>query len=217
MVAKLAKFKVEKNKEALILANGAFPKNANLINKLKTSEYLICCDGAVNNLEKIGIKPQIIIGDLDSINSDIKERYKDIIYHISEQDNNDLTKAVNWTVNQGFKRITILGATGKREDHTIGNIFLLLRYIHKVQVQMISDYGILTPITGDTVFESFKGQQVSMFAPDNSTKILTHNLRYPLDNRSLPELWNGTLNEVLADSFEIKLPKGGKLIVYQAF
>ncbi len=201
-------------KEAVILANGEFPKKQFLLDKLKSAEYIICCDGAVNNLATSGIKPYAVIGDLDSININIKDRYKDVLHHISEQDTNDLTKVVNWSINKGFKKLIILGATGKREDHSIGNIFLLLRYIQKVEVQMISDYGIFTPITTDTTFTSYTGQQVSIFSPDYSTKISTQNLRYPINNENLPELWNGTLNESIAKTFTIKI-SGGSAIVYQ--
>ncbi len=201
--------------EAVILANGEFPKKQFLLDKLKTAEYLICCDGAVNKLLNIGVKPYAIIGDLDSINTDIKDKYKNIIHHISEQDTNDLSKAVNWSIHRGFKQLTILGATGKREDHAIGNIFLLIRYIKKVKVVMISDYGIFTPINKNTIFDSYAGQQVSIFSPDNSTKISTENLRYPLKHQNLPELWNGTLNESVADTFEIQI-SGGSVIIYQA-
>ncbi len=201
--------------EAVILANGEFPKKQFLLDKLQTAEYLICCDGAVNTLSKIGVRPYAIIGDLDSISSDIKNRYKDIIQHISEQDTNDLTKAVNWSINKGFNKLTILGATGKREDHLIGNVFLLIRYIQKVKVVMISDYGVFTPINKNTTFKSYVGQQVSIFSPDYHTKISTQNLLYPINNKNLPELWNGTLNESMAETFEIKI-SGGSVIVYQA-
>ncbi len=204
------------NNEAVILANGAFPTKESLINKLKEAKYLICCDGAANKLSEIGVKPHAIIGDLDSLNHNLKEKYKDIIHHISEQNSNDLSKTVNWAVNKGFEQLTIMGATGKREDHEIANIFLLLRYVKKVKIRMISDYGVFTPIKSDTIFKSYPEQQVSIFTPDSSIKISTRNLQYPLENQNLPELWNGTLNQSLTNNFEIKLLTKGEILVYQA-
>ncbi len=202
-------------KQAIILANGKFPESNDLIERLRTAEYLICCDGAINNLERLGIEPHSIVGDLDSISKERKEKYKDIIHHFSEQITNDLTKSVNWSIKNGFQKITILGASGKREDHTIGNIFLLLRYIHEIEVVMISDYGTFTPIFKTKEFKSYKGEQVSIFSPNPYTKISTKNLRYPIKNEALPELWNGTLNESLGDKFEINL-ENGALVIYQA-
>ncbi len=204
------------NKTAIILANGSFPKNDFLIQKLKESEFVVCCDGAVNKLEKINKEPFAIIGDLDSLSHENKLKYKNKIYHITEQDTNDLTKTVNWCINNGFTRISILGATGEREDHTIGNIFLLMRYVNKIKVNMITDYGIFTPIIENTVFDSFKGQQVSIFSPFFDTKITTDNLKYPLSESTLPELWNGTLNESLGNSFTINI-KGKGAIIFKAF
>lgn len=202
-------------KKAIILANGAFPIRENIIDMLKQAKYLICCDGAINKLDKIGIKPFAIIGDLDSVSNNIKQKYADIIYHYSEQNTNDLTKSVNWCIEHKFTEIDILGATGEREDHAIGNIFLMMRYVKKIKVKMITDYGVFTPITQNTNFKSYKGQQVSIFSPCNSTKIVsTHNLRYSIQNQMLPELWNGTLNESIGDTFSINI-KGEGLIVYQ--
>jgi len=57
----------------------------------------------------------------------------------------------------------IVGATGKREDHTLGNISLLADYMKTAKVVMVTDYGIFTPMQGITEFTSHKGQQVSLF------------------------------------------------------
>ncbi len=205
------------NTEIIILANGLFPSRRELIERLQSSKMLICCDGAINKLEKIGVEPFAIIGDLDSLGEVKKEQYSKILYYDSNQYTNDLTKAVNWSIDKGFTNITIMGATGEREDHTIGNIFLLLRYASKVNVKMLTDYGTFTPILKTTTFDSYQGQQVSIFASDINTLITTYNLKYPINHESLPELWNGTLNESLADSFKIGLNDNGKAIIYQLY
>ncbi len=203
------------NQDVIVLANGAFPKSPQLIEKIRQAETLVCCDGAINKLEKINVEPTVIIGDLDSIQPHIKEKYKDRIIHYSEQDTNDLTKTIRWCIAQNFKNITILGGTGEREDHSIANIFLLLNYCQEVSVRMISDYGIFTPILKTSSFKSFKGQQVSLFTTSKDLKITSHNLKYPLKEMSLKELWNGSLNESLGEEFSISLSGNGGLIVYQ--
>ena len=84
----------------------------------------------MTKLIKNNLKPTIIIGDLDSIDTKIKEKYSHIIIEILDQSQNDLRKALNWLNKKKCSNITILGATGLREDHTIGNIFfsIISRY-----------------------------------------------------------------------------------------
>lgn len=202
---------------AVIVANGIFPQHANALDALHNAHTLVCCDGAVEELIAHGLEPSAIVGDLDSLPSEFKEQFKPIIFHNPDQYTNDLTKAVCWCVERGIGQITIVGATGKREDHTMGNISLLIKYAQMgVDVKMVTDTGIITPALKSERFESFKGQQVSFFSTVNSTHVTTKNLQYPLCNECLPELWNGTLNESLGDWFDLSF-EPGPLIVYQKY
>ncbi len=198
---------------AVILANGSFPTQDYPLQLLKSATYIICCDGAVNKLEQAGLTPYAIVGDLDSMDTVLKEKYFDRFYHFAEQDTNDLTKTVNWCLAEGFTELTIIGATGERDDHTIGNIFLLLRYAAKIKVKMITDYGTFIPLLKSSTINSQKRQQISIFSPYADTVISTTNLKYPLNEQTLPELWNGTLNEALDNSFRIDF-KGKGLIIF---
>ncbi len=64
--------------------------------RLRDAEMIICCDGAAEKLVANGLKPDIIIGDLNSVSPGLKERYSYILVQDSYQETNDLTKAVNW-------------------------------------------------------------------------------------------------------------------------
>jgi len=198
----------------IILANGAFPQSDKLLSLLDTAERIICCDGAVNSLVDSGREPSVIIGDLDSVNSGIRLKYKDRLVKVLNQDTNDLTKAVNWCVENGIKEITILGATGKREDHAIGNISLLAQYSKVISVKLFTDYGVFISVSKTTVFDTFKGQQVSIFSLDTSLKITSTGLKYPLKDHKLTSWWMGTLNESQGESFSVILNGAGDVIVY---
>ena len=202
-------------KKVVILANGEFPKNETTLQILKNNSFLICCDGAINNLLKTNIKPNLVIGDLDSINTNLKTKFADILIKIADQNTNDLTKAINWCVANKITEVTILGATGKREDHTIANISLLTRYIELLNVRIVTDYGIFTPITKTTTFKSEKGQQVSIFSLNSDTEITSKNLKYPLKNLKLQAWWQGTLNESIEKNFTIICNNNARVIVYQ--
>lgn len=203
-------------KKAVILANGSFPTHENPLNELKSSKYIVCCDGAINKLNKAGIEPFAIVGDLDSLNSDLKRKYQDIIHHYANQDTNDLTKAINWCLENDFAEVIIVGATGERDDHMIGNVFLLPSYAKKIRVKMLTSFGVFTPILRSKNFDSYTRQQVSIFSPNPETLISTANLRYALTEQKLELMYQGTLNESMGDSFRIEF-EGSPLIVFQEY
>jgi len=202
--------------KTVIIGNGEFPTHEIPLQILHNATTIICCDGAADELHKNGITPTVIIGDLDSISSELKQSYKDICIQLSDQDTNDQTKAINWAIENGFSEVVLLGTTGKREDHTIGNIALLGEYISKILVSSVTDYGIFTPIKSSSTLPSYKGQQISIFSLNTNTKISSTLLKYPLQNLQLQSWWMGTLNEALSDSFTLQF-ESGLLIIYRAF
>ena len=80
----------------VILANGDFPSHPISLGKLQDAQTIICCDGAVNHLVKNGMEPHYILGDLDSIDDNLKNKYRDKIFELPGQDENDLRKAIVW-------------------------------------------------------------------------------------------------------------------------
>ena len=201
-------------KQTVIVANGNFPTHPAALALLRESEYIVCCDGAANDFIAPGNIPNAIVGDCDSRSVANRMRFANILHRNPDQETNDLTKAVTFCVSQNRRDIAILGGTGKREDHTVGNISLLAEYVKIANVLMITDFGIFKPIMGDTVLESFRGQQISIFAMDNQP-ISSNGLKYPLSNRVLNNWWEGTLNEALGDTFFIET--SGRALVYLAF
>lgn len=196
--------------QVVILADGEFPRNTLAVKILGQVQSVVCCDGAVNKLIAHGYQPAAIVGDGDSLSRRIREQYASIIYREEEQDTNDLSKAFRYCLSQGWYHILILGATGKREDHTLGNVSLLTDYMQQAQVEMLTDYGLFTPVCGDAAFEAFPGQQVSIFNMGCS-RLNGEGLVYPLS--VFTNWWQGTLNESVGKSF--KIFTDGKVLVYR--
>lgn len=196
--------------QAVILADGEFPRGALAVKMLREIPAVVCCDGAAHKLLVHGVQPVAIVGDGDSLPPKIRERYASIIHQEKEQETNDLTKAFRYCLAQGWQDVLILGATGKREDHTLGNVSLLMEYVQQAHVQMLTDYGLFTPVCGDAGFQAFPGQQVSVFNM-GCTRLRGEGLVYPL--RVFTNWWQGTLNE--ATGTEFKIFTDGKILVYR--
>lgn len=187
--------------KCVILANGDFPTSPEPLKILSEATFVCCCDGAAEKLICYGRTPDAIVGDGDSLSAELKEEYCDIIHSESEQDYNDLTKAVRYCISQGAKEIIILGATGLREDHTLGNISLLAYYkeTYAISISMYTDFGVfLTAGAGTTRFSSFPRQQISIFNL-NCSKIESEGLKWK--TQAFKQFWQGTLNEALGNSF----------------
>ncbi|MDR0972794.1 MAG: thiamine diphosphokinase [Prevotellaceae bacterium] len=201
--------------EAVVLGAGNYPQHALPLASLHRCPFVVCCDGAADDYSnRQGATPIAIVGDGDSLSETARTRFPDRLFlDPTDQETNDQTKGVRYCLAQGKTSITILGATGKREDHTLGNISLLMEYMNQgVDVRMITDYGVFTPASGDATFQCYPRMQVSLF---NFGAIHLHGegLSYPL--RPFNNWWQGTLNEATGDQFVVHAT--GKYLVYRAW
>ena len=200
----------------VVVANGSFPQTTLPLRLLHEASVVIACDGSVEALDKAGITPAAIVGDLDSIPSRFREHYADRIHIVEDQEINDLTKSIRFAYRTGQQEVLILGATGLREDHTLGNISLLMDYaplFHRVEI--LSDYGIFTPVRQTTTLASEPGTQVSLFSLAPFGTSSRTGLGWPNRNPHLTKWWQGTLNEATGNDFTITLSPDAQIIVYR--
>jgi len=199
----------------VIVANGEFPTHPIPLQILNKATSILACDGAANTLVKKGYIPDIIIGDLDSLSDENKTKYNNRIILEENQSDNDLRKAINYSIKNNINTISVLGASGKREDHMIGNIFSLLDY-KDINIKIYTDTGIFSCIHKDQNIESFKGQQVSIFTLDTTIKITSNNLKYNFNNNAISNIYIATLNESISDFFKLKISHGS-LLIFQSY
>lgn len=199
----------------VILADGDFPVHPYPLSLLEQADKVVCCDGAALSLMKYGRVPDLIAGDLDSLPVLLRKNLGDKIVHFTEQESNDLSKAFRCCMERDWKNIVILGATGKREDHTLGNLSLLAGYAEKAPgIRMVTDHGIFSVASGSCSFTCTPGQQISIIAIDPGAVVTAQGLKYPLDGLKLDMWWQGTLNEALSDNFSLDISPGCRLLVY---
>ncbi len=185
----------------VILANGEYPSAHIPTEILSNAAYVVCCDGAANEYIARGFTPDIIIGDGDSLNEDNSRRFASILHRITEQETNDQTKAVHFLLSQKMYEIAIVGATGKREDHTLGNISLLIEYARAgAQIRTYTEYGVFIPCKGKCSLHTRPGQQISIFN-FTARRLTSQGLRYPI--YGFDNWWQGTLNCSTCNKVEI--------------
>ena len=204
----------------VIVADGAFPTHPYPLEVLRKADKIICCDNAVLKLEKncSSLRCDFIAGDMDSMSPENQIKYKDIIHKESEQEHNDMTKAFRLAMTLSPEKISILGATGLREDHTLGNISLVAEYAKTFRnVEMVTDYGVFFPIFGTASIKCTAGERLSIFAFDQTVQIKSSGLKYPTDNVVFDLWWKATLNEALAEDVRLEFNHPAIVLIFRNY
>ena len=206
-------------KTVVIICDGQFPKSEYPRYLIRSADFIICCDGALtkflrNSRSIFGEArtPDLVIGDMDTLSASLQKKYRDLIIKESEQEHNDQTKAVRWALTniEGVSRIYIMGATGNRLDHTIGNASLLMEYTRMfdldrmgVNIEMVSDNGTAFAISDTTEIDCGIGRSVSIFSPDSTLNIKSAGLEYQTDGVVFDNWWKATLNKASHDTVRL--------------
>ena len=213
---------MEEKKHIVILAAGDFPTHHVPVQALREADFVVCCDSAYEQWSACSMKvPYVVVGDGDSLTESDRQQLGDRWLEVDEQDYNDLHKAMQWAT-QRFSilnsQFSILGATGKREDHTLGNISYLVTFAEEypgADIEMLTDYGRFVAIRGERTFSSFPRQQVSLFTMTPDVPIASKGLKWELDGFHARRWWQATLNEALGYVFTIS--SSAPLILFQTY
>ncbi len=205
-----------------ILASGSPPSHEVPLGILRRADRLVACDGAWRAALALGRVPDAVVGDGDSLGDGARAELAGMGVALAldgEQETNDLCKAFRHAVSSipgaADGEIAVLGATGRREDHSIGNVFHLVDFARRVRlVSIVTDSGVFEPaLPPGREWESRAGDPVSVFAPIPGTSVSSRGLEWPLDGVALDSLWKGTLNRATGRAFSLSV--SAPVIVYR--
>ena len=193
--------------ETVILAAGDFPrKGGEAWRLLEGARRVVACDSAAGAYRRrFGRWPAVVIGDLDSLRA---RPVGVCVVRDPDQDTNDLEKAMAYCEARGWREPVILGACGRREDHTIGNVFRALEH----GLEIVTDFGRFVPFCGEKTLRVGKGAAVSVFAPDPATRMTSSGLQWPLDGVRFENLHCATLNRATAAT--VRLTADRRVLAY---
>jgi thiamine pyrophosphokinase len=201
-------------KRALIIANGEPPRKQLLQSLSKEADVVVCADGGTNTALKFGIRPDAIVGDLDSVHAEALVKFQRVpTYEDADDETTDLEKAISWAVKQKYDHITVVGASGKRLDHTVGNLGVLPKFYPDALVRFVDDLGEMMYVGRELTIEAKRGDVVSLIPLNRCEGVTTSGLRYGLEDETLElGVREGTSNVVLASPVTIKVKKGHLLL-----
>ena len=202
---------------AVIFAGGEISDYQKIKQMLPANEYIICADGGARHAQALGLIPQLIIGDMDSVSPELLQHYQQqgavIRRYNREKDEVDTELAIQQAVDCGQRRITLVGATGGRIDHTLANIHLLVKAAGLgAKAEMIDEYNRVSLITPEMPAElsGRPGKLVSLIPLTTEVVgVISRGLKWELNDRTFTIGQPfGISNEFTADSADISVKKG---------
>ena len=208
------------NNEWVIVSGGVAPLGKEL-EAIYQARHLICADSGANHLFRLGVLPELILGDLDSVEQSVHEYFAvqgvRIISYPAKKDITDTQLALDYALENGAKRMTIVAASGGRIDHFLANIQLLMRYNNDLVCLMLVSGDSTAYLCKDTVgVKGCVGDLLSVLPlTPTISKVNLSGLAYPLVDAEI-EMGNttGISNEFISDFATISIGKGTAMIIH---
>lgn len=206
---------------AIVIANGHIGNLENSRVQTWLYDLVICANGGAQHALALGLAPDVLIGDLDSLDGDLRARLEDegcqVLVHPPRKDETDLELALRYAIDHGVDEILILGALGGRIDQTLANVLLLaLPELEGVKTRIVAGDQEMFLIRGQAFIEGQVGDTVSLLPiAGDVTGIAAEGLEYPLQHGTLkfgPTL--GISNVLTAPVARVQVEQGLLLCVH---
>ncbi|MEM1282434.1 MAG: thiamine diphosphokinase [Chlamydiota bacterium] len=172
-------------------------------------DVIIAVDGGLNQCDRMEIEPNLIIGDLDSVDQKLMRKYSSIPTktYPKEKDYSDLELALVENLRETTSVITLFGVLENRLDHALGNLYLLSRFPGRAIIE--SDHETVHCVSGFKAFQSKPGQEVSCIPfPSPCSGVTTSGLKWEVEDRTLDKTFYSLSNVALGESFNINVEEG---------
>ncbi|HHV29057.1 MAG TPA: thiamine diphosphokinase [Clostridium sp.] len=205
---------------ALIVCNGSIIDYSYHRKFFDEADFIVCADGGALHLQKLGIKPDVLLGDFDSIEERYLEYYREqkvtILKYPTEKNMTDTELAVDTAIERGYKDIVIIGGTGTRLDHTLSNIFLLRQMLDRgVRGRIVNEYNEIFLIDDCTEVKAEEGYYLTLLPLTSKVEgITTKGLYYPLKGETI-EMGStrGVSNCFVSQEAQISITSGVLMVI----
>ena len=210
------------NKKAVIFLNGDRTDLSRVKKYTDKDTLIIGADGGTNHILKLGLKPDVVIGDLDSFNVIARERSDrsnpvKYIRYPRDKDFTDGELAIVYAKENGYKEIIVMGLLGTRVDHTLGNIFLLLKKdFETLKIKIVEGNQEMYLVRKKATIFGKKGETISVIPIAGEVgETASKGLKYNLNEYKLSLQGNQGISNILTkDTAEITVKKGILLIIH---
>ncbi len=206
----------------IIFANGDLPNLEKARTLLRPDDFILCADGGTRHALALGLLPNVVIGDLDSITKDERRKMVEagveVIEFPADKNETDLELAIDHAVSLNPDQILILAALGGRMDQTLANIALLSNLqLATCNIRLSDSVEEIFFCRDQAKVEGRSGDIVSLIPWQGEvTGIFTENLRWHLHHETLyPDKTRGISNEMIADVATVQIRSGLLLVIHR--
>jgi thiamine pyrophosphokinase len=206
---------------AIVVSGGTAPSKKLLLSYLKEDDFLIGVDKGCNCLYNYGLKPNLILGDFDSVDKVVIKSFKEngieVLEFNPEKDYTDSELGYIKAKENGADEILFFGATGSRIDHSLGNIGILLKALREnIKLEIIDDHNRIFLIDSKATIKGGYGDLISFHALSDVVKnIDIKNAKYELRGYDMKLLEPRAIcNEFLNKDIEISFDSGTIMVIF---
>ncbi|MCT7904978.1 Thiamine pyrophosphokinase [Candidatus Ornithobacterium hominis] len=206
---KISKALKNSMKKALLIINGEPPKE-----KIDISKFngIFCTDGAYAKALEIGIQPEVIVGDLDSICLENLDSTIEVLRR-SNQNFTDFHKSLVEIEKRGFQSVDVYGATGLEHDHFLGNLSTALKFKDKIRISFHDDFSVFFFAKNPVILHNTKNRIISLYPFPLAKNVVSEGLFYPLNKVDLQlNEFISTRNHSLEEEVKIQYDEGEMLV-----
>ena len=203
----------------MLIANAPLRWHPRLAAMATSAQPLLAADGGANHLARIGLRPTVVVGDLDSVSPNTRAWLgEECMVDRPDQDRTDLDKALEYGFEElGITNLTVLAALGGRTDHDLGNLGLLARLAMGDRLTYEAADQTVLAVAGEASLAANPGETWSFWTFDPTVRVTVEGVRWPLDNVSIDAGNRPSIsNETVGNHVEISAT-GGSVIVMRRF
>jgi thiamine pyrophosphokinase len=206
---------------AVILGNGSYTDFGFYKQYLEEHPFdaIFCADGGIKTALKLGIVPDVLLGDFDSVTREeihyLKDKIK-IMPFEKRKDYTDIHLCIKYAIENHFYQITLFGVLGTRADHSLTNIYLLKYAMDNgVNAKIVNEYNEIFLLNDFIKLHGVKDKTISVLPyTDKIEGINLKGMGYPLkDATMVKENPYGVSNYAVEDTVEISISSGTAVIV----
>lgn len=204
---------------ALIVLGGDAPGSSLLESCIRQADLTIAADSGLAAFDAAGLEPDLLVGDMDSIDPEILTKYEGRLpeHRLScIKDDTDGVDALDVALDRGAQSVTFLGALGGRLDHALANVMLLVRAQRKgAKAEILSESVRIARVDGQTVLSGALGDTVSLLPLGEAKDVTLEGFYYPLDGHTLTSDYPlGVSNVVTADEAKVSVGSGDLILFH---
>lgn len=171
----------------LIMLNGRLPRRHLLASVVEKADVLIGADAGAIHLREAGLRVDYVVGDFDSVPPDfLRSLPAESVVHDPGQDDTDLEKALRFAVSRWqHPQIAVLGTTGDRMDHVLGNVLGAVRYADRANIRFVEDHSVSYFGHREVEFSAPVGATVSLLPLGEVEGVRTQGLKWALADETL--------------------------------